>query len=78
MQIEESLIAHTSLNRWERRARALDLMNSVGIPAAERRLREYPHQFSRGMRQRASLASRSSADAGHADFEHDLTTVLHG
>jgi oligopeptide/dipeptide ABC transporter ATP-binding protein len=56
MQIEENLIAHTSLNRRERRARALELLNTVGIPAAERRLREYPHQFSGGMRQRAMIA----------------------
>ncbi|MGO4567851.1 ABC transporter ATP-binding protein [Rhizobium sp. 2YAF20] len=55
-QIEESLVAHTSLNRRERRARALELMNIVGIPAAERRLGEYPHQFSGGMRQRAMIA----------------------
>ncbi len=56
LQIEENLIAHTSLNRRERRARALELMNTVGIPAAERRLQEYPHQFSGGMRQRAMIA----------------------
>jgi len=56
LQIEENLIAHTTLNRRERRARALELMNIVGIPAAERRLDEYPHQFSGGMRQRAMIA----------------------
>jgi peptide/nickel transport system ATP-binding protein len=56
MQIEENLIAHTSLSRRERRARALQLLNIVGIPAAERRLLEYPHQFSGGMRQRAMIA----------------------
>jgi oligopeptide/dipeptide ABC transporter ATP-binding protein len=56
MQIEENLVAHTTLNRRERRARALELMNIVGIPAAERRLDEYPHQFSGGMRQRAMIA----------------------
>jgi oligopeptide/dipeptide ABC transporter ATP-binding protein len=55
-QIEESLVAHTGLNRRERRARALELMNIVGIPAAERRLGDYPHQFSGGMRQRAMIA----------------------
>jgi oligopeptide/dipeptide ABC transporter ATP-binding protein len=55
-QIEESLVAHTGLNRRERQARALELMNIVGIPAAERRLGEYPHQFSGGMRQRAMIA----------------------
>lgn len=56
LQIEENLGAHTSLNRRERRARALELMTIVGIPDAERRLREYPHQFSGGMRQRAMIA----------------------
>jgi oligopeptide/dipeptide ABC transporter ATP-binding protein len=56
MQIEENLVAHTTLNRRERRARALELMNIVGIPAPERRLDEYPHQFSGGMRQRAMIA----------------------
>jgi oligopeptide/dipeptide ABC transporter ATP-binding protein len=56
LQIEESLLAHTSLDRRGRRARALELMNIVGIPAAERRLNEYPHQFSGGMRQRAMIA----------------------
>jgi len=56
MQIEENLIAHTPLNAGQRRARALELMNIVGIPAADRRLDEYPHQFSGGMRQRAMIA----------------------
>lgn len=56
MQIEENLVAHTTLNARERKARALELMNIVGIPAAERRLEEYPHQFSGGMRQRAMIA----------------------
>ena len=56
LQLEENLVAHTRLNGRERRARALELMNIVGIPAAERRLNEYPHQFSGGMRQRAMIA----------------------
>jgi peptide/nickel transport system ATP-binding protein len=56
LQIEESLQAHTSLDGPARRARALELMNIVGIPAAERRLDEFPHQFSGGMRQRAMIA----------------------
>ncbi|QWW70395.1 ABC transporter ATP-binding protein [Rhizobium sp. WYJ-E13] len=56
VQIEENLAAHTTLNARERKARALELMNIVGIPAAERRLQEYPHQFSGGMRQRAMIA----------------------
>jgi oligopeptide/dipeptide ABC transporter ATP-binding protein len=56
LQIEENLTAHTSLNARERRARAIELMTLVGIPAPERRLDDYPHQFSGGMRQRAMIA----------------------
>jgi peptide/nickel transport system ATP-binding protein len=56
LQIEESLRAHTDMDARSRRARALELMNIVGIPAASRRLDEYPHQFSGGMRQRVMIA----------------------
>jgi peptide/nickel transport system ATP-binding protein len=56
LQIEENLKAHTTLDRRARRARAIELMKIVGIPAAERRLDEYPHQFSGGMRQRVMIA----------------------
>ncbi|MGX8012898.1 ABC transporter ATP-binding protein [Mesorhizobium sp. ORM8.1] len=56
LQIEENLSAHATLDRRARRQRALELMNIVGIPAAERRLDEYPHQFSGGMRQRVMIA----------------------
>jgi peptide/nickel transport system ATP-binding protein len=55
-QIDEALRQHTPLGRRERRLRALELMRLVGIPLAERRLREYPHQFSGGMRQRVLIA----------------------
>ncbi|MEZ5777025.1 MAG: ABC transporter ATP-binding protein [Paracoccaceae bacterium] len=55
-QIEENLKAHTGLDRAGRAARARDLMDLVGIPDAARRLKEYPHQFSGGMRQRVMIA----------------------
>lgn len=55
-QIEESLHAHTDLNRKQRRLRAVELLNQVGIPAPELRLDDYPHQFSGGMRQRVMIA----------------------
>lgn len=56
VQIEENLKAHTELDRSGRAARARDLMDLVGIPEARRRLKEYPHQFSGGMRQRVMIA----------------------
>jgi peptide/nickel transport system ATP-binding protein len=56
VQIEENLRAHTSMDGRARRKRALELMNIVGIAAAARRMDEYPHQFSGGMRQRVMIA----------------------
>lgn len=56
LQIEENLAAHSGLARRARHARALELLDLVGIPEARRRLDEYPHQFSGGMRQRAMIA----------------------
>jgi oligopeptide/dipeptide ABC transporter ATP-binding protein len=55
-QIEEAVRQHTDLGRAARRRRAVELMRLVGIPLPERRLREYPHQFSGGMRQRVLIA----------------------
>lgn len=55
-QIEENLKAHTDLDRAGRTKRARDLIDLVGIPDAARRLKEYPHQFSGGMRQRVMIA----------------------
>jgi len=56
LQIEESLIAHTDLDRGQRRQRAIELLSLVGIPAAAERLGQYTHEFSGGMRQRAMIA----------------------
>jgi len=55
-QLEESLQSHTRLNRKQRRERAIELLDQVGIPAPEKRLDNYPHQFSGGMRQRVMIA----------------------
>jgi len=55
-QIEEILAEHEKLDKRERRRRATELLEQVGIPDAARRLREYPHQFSGGMRQRVMIA----------------------
>src|SRR5256886_373227 len=55
-QIEEAVAAHARLGPRDRRRRAVELLARVGIPAASRRLRSYPHEFSGGMRQRALIA----------------------
>lgn len=55
-QIIEPMRVHRNLSKREARERALELMRQVGIPAPERRLREYPHQLSGGMRQRVTIA----------------------
>lgn len=55
-QIVETLQEHLGLDAAEAKARALDLLRQVGIPAAEERLNAYPYQFSGGMSQRIALA----------------------
>ncbi|MFD4819887.1 ABC transporter ATP-binding protein [Peribacillus butanolivorans] len=55
-QIAESIILHKKLKFKEAEKTALDLLNKVGIPDAERRLKDYPHQLSGGMRQRVMIA----------------------
>ncbi len=55
-QIRETLETHFDMNRKEAEARAAELLDRVGIPSARARLRDYPHQFSGGMRQRAMIA----------------------
>lgn len=61
-QISESLKAHGSRDRRGRRARAIELLDLVGIPSAARRMDDYPHQFSGGMRQRAMIAIALASD----------------
>ena len=55
-QITEMIHAHRDVSKQEARARAVELLASVGIPNAERRVRSYPHEFSGGMRQRVMIA----------------------
>jgi oligopeptide/dipeptide ABC transporter ATP-binding protein len=55
-QIREPLEAHFGRNRQQADKRAVELFDQVGIPSAKQRLRDYPHQFSGGMRQRAMIA----------------------
>ncbi len=61
-QIMEPLRKHMGLNRAEARVRACELLELVGIPDAKRRLGDYPHQFSGGMRQRVMIAIALACD----------------
>ncbi|WP_170006723.1 ABC transporter ATP-binding protein [Bacillus fonticola] len=55
-QIMEPLLKHQNMSRSEARKRVIELLNLVGIPNAEGRFKQYPHQFSGGMRQRVVVA----------------------
>jgi peptide/nickel transport system ATP-binding protein len=55
-QLIEAVQLHRDVSKKGARARALELLKAVGIPRAERRIDDYPHQFSGGMRQRVMIA----------------------
>ncbi|PKN94718.1 MAG: peptide ABC transporter ATP-binding protein [Chloroflexi bacterium HGW-Chloroflexi-6] len=55
-QLEEPLILHLGMNKKQASDRAAELLEMVGIPNAKDRLKDYPHQYSGGMRQRVMIA----------------------
>jgi len=55
-QVGEVLRLHEKMSRAEARARSVEMLQLVGIPAAEKRIEDYPHQMSGGMRQRVMIA----------------------
>lgn len=55
-QIMESLIVHQGMKKEEARERAIEMLRLVGIPAPEKRVDQYPHELSGGMRQRVMIA----------------------
>jgi peptide/nickel transport system ATP-binding protein len=61
-QIAEQLRAHQKLTRQEARRRSIGLLDEVGIPNPDRRVDQYPHEFSGGMRQRVMIAMALSCN----------------
>jgi peptide/nickel transport system ATP-binding protein len=55
-QLNEAVLLHRDVSRAEARQRSLELLKAVGIPRADKRIDDYPHQFSGGMRQRVMIA----------------------
>ncbi|MBU0997064.1 MAG: ABC transporter ATP-binding protein [Firmicutes bacterium] len=61
-QLMEVILRHTKMTKEEAKERAIELLKMVGIPEPEVRLKNYPHQFSGGMRQRAMIAMAISCN----------------
>src|ERR671926_1128371 len=61
-QIVEAITTHEDVDKRQAKRRAVDLLRQVGIPNPDRRVDDYPHQFSGGMRQRAMIAMALSCD----------------
>ncbi len=61
-QITEALQLHLGMDKEQARERAIELLQLVGIPGAQQRIDNYPHQFSGGMRQRAMIAMALSCN----------------
>jgi oligopeptide transport system ATP-binding protein len=55
-QIIEAIVRHQHVDKKEARVKAIDMLRTVGIPSPEKRVDNYPHEFSGGMRQRAMIA----------------------
>ena len=75
MQLMEPIKLHMGLNKAQARARALEMLKLVNIPSPESRLKQYPHEFSGGMRQRVMIAIALACNP-KLIIADELTTAL--
>ncbi|MEJ8554674.1 ABC transporter ATP-binding protein [Tepidibacter sp. Z1-5] len=61
-QIIEAVVKHQKISKAEARKKAIEMLDIVGIPSPEKRIDQYPHEFSGGMRQRAMIAMALSCE----------------
>jgi peptide/nickel transport system ATP-binding protein len=74
-QLIQTIRTHSELSHFAARERAIDLLNEVGIPAAERRIDGYPHEFSGGMRQRVVIALALCAEPDFVIADEPTTAL---
>ncbi len=61
-QIIEAIVKHQKISKADAKTKAIEMLNIVGIPSPEKRIDQYPHEFSGGMRQRAMIAMALSCE----------------
>jgi peptide/nickel transport system ATP-binding protein len=74
-QIGEAVVRHRGASKAQARERAIEMLRKVGIPSPERRVDDYPHKLSGGMRQRAMIAMALACDP-HLLIADEPTTAL--
>ena len=74
-QLTEAMEAHLDLSRSEARVRAVELLDRVGIPEPHRRIKDHPHTFSGGMRQRVMIAMALSCQPSLLIADEPTTAV---
>ncbi|MBS3814668.1 ABC transporter ATP-binding protein [Candidatus Bipolaricaulota bacterium] len=74
-QISRVMKFHTNLSQKERRKRTVEILDSVGIPEPEKRAKNYPHEFSGGMRQRALIAMAISCNPSILILDEPTTAL---